>query len=250
MFGKKSSIDTVAVSDTDLGDYKKSRTRTFIMIGLALGMLIASLDQTVVGTSLPKIVGDLGGMSLFSWLFTAYILAEATTIPIAGKMSDRFGRRPVFLAGIGLFLGGSIVAGMSNSMEMLIACRFVQGLGSGALMPVAMATVADLYAPSERGKVQGMMGAIFAVASVIGPLLGAFIVENMSWRWVFYVNLPIGILALAFTAMKFPKLKNAVPKRIDFPGMATLTTSLTAFLLILTWGGTSYSWGSAGDHSS
>ena len=172
------------------------------------GMLIASLDQTVVGTSLPMIVGELGGMSLFSWLFTAYILAEATTIPIAGKMSDRFGRRPVFLIGIGLFLGGSIVAGMSNSMEMLIACRFVQGLGSGAIMPVAMATVADLYAPSERGKIQGMLGATFAVASVIGPLLGGFIVQNMSWRWVFYVNLPIGILALAFTAMKFPKLQN------------------------------------------
>ena len=164
------------------------------------------------------------------------------TIPIAGKMSDRFGRRSVFLVGIGLFLGGSIVAGMSNSMEMLIACRFVQGIGAGVIMPVAMATVADLYAPSELGRMQGLLGAVFAVASVIGPLLGGFIVENMSWRWVFYVNLPVGILAIALTATKFPKHIKETTKRMDFQGMAALATSLSTFLLVLTWGGTTYSW--------
>ena len=153
------------------------------------------------------------------------------------------------MVGIGLFLGGSIVAGMSNSMEMLIACRFVQGLGSGAIMPVAMATVADLYAPSERGKIQGMLGATFAVASVIGPLLGGFIVQNMSWRWVFYVNLPIGILALAFTAMKFPQAirRNRVKAYRHSRVWLPLTTSLTTFLLVLTWGGTTYAWGSCDD---
>ncbi len=175
-------------------------------------------------------------MSLFSWLFTAYILAEAVPYPMAGKMSDRFGRRSVFLVGIGLFLVGSIVAeSMSNSMEMLIACRFVQGIGAGVIMPVAMATVADLYAPSELGRMQGLLGAVFAVASVIGPFLGGFIVENMSWRWVFYVNLPVGILAIALTATMFPKHVKETTKRMDFLGIAALATSLSTFLLVLTW---------------
>jgi EmrB/QacA subfamily drug resistance transporter len=222
----------------------KNRTRNFIMLGLALGMLIASLDQTVVGTSLPKIVGDLGGMSLFSWLFTAYMLAETVTIPIAGKMSDRYGRKPVFLVGMGLFLGGSILAGMSQSMEELIMFRFIQGLGGGCLMPVAMSTVADLYAPTERGKIQGLLGAIFAISSIIGPFMGGWIVDNADWRWVFYVNLPVGVLAILVTSFKFPKLVNENKKPIDYAGMATLTTSLSAFLLLLTWGGSTYAWDS------
>ncbi len=220
------------------------RARNFIMIGLALGMLVSSLDQTVVGTSLPKIVGDLGGMNLFAWLFTAYMLGEVLAIPVAGKMSDRYGRKPVFLAGMGLFLAGSILAGMSNSMEMLIGCRAIQGVGGGVIMPVAMATVADLYAPTERGKIQGMMGGIFAVSSVIGPFMGGFIVDNLDWRWVFYVNLPIGILALAVTSMKFPNQESDTSKRIDYAGMVTLASCLTPALLVMTWGGSTYAWGS------
>ncbi|HEY3420655.1 MAG TPA: MDR family MFS transporter [Methanomassiliicoccales archaeon] len=225
---------------------KKSehRTRNFIMIGLSLGMLVSSLDQTVVGTSLPKIVGDLGGMNMFAWLFTAYMLGEVLAIPVAGKMSDRYGRKPVFLAGMGLFLAGSVLAGMSNSMEMLIACRAIQGVGGGVIMPVAMATVADLYAPTERGKIQGMMGGIFAISSVIGPFLGGFIVDNLDWRWVFYVNLPVGILALAVTSMKFPNQESDTSKRIDYTGMVTLASCLTPALLVMTWGGSTYSWGS------
>ena len=241
MFGKPKKGKPIAKPLT-VEERSKKRTRTFIMLGLSLGMLIASLDQTVVGTSLPKIVGDLGGMSLFSWLFTAYMLAETVTIPIAGKMSDLYGRKPVFLAGMGLFLGGSVLAGMSGSMEHLIMCRFIQGLGGGALMPVAMSTVADLYAPTERGKIQGMLGGIFAIASVIGPFLGGFIVDNLDWRWVFYVNLPVGVAAILVTSFKFPKLVNAERKRLDFVGMVTLTTSLSAFLLLLTWGGSTYAW--------
>lgn len=243
MFGKNRTKDNDgSVSAPDDGEYKKNRARSFIMLGLALGMLLASLDQTVVGTSLPKIVGDLGGMSLFAWLFTGYMLAEVLSIPVAGKMSDRYGRKPVFLVGMGLFLGGSILAGMSNSMEMLIMCRFVQGLGGGALMPVSMATVADLYAPTERGKIQGMLGAVFAVSSVIGPFLGGFIVDNLDWRWVFYVNLPVGFLAIAVTSMKFPKQVGDTSKRIDYPGMVTLASALTPALLIMTWGGSTYAW--------
>ncbi len=223
---------------------KMRGTRGFIMLGLALGMLLASLDQTIVGTSLPTIVGDLGGWSLLSWLFTAYLLAETITIPIAGKMSDRYGRKPVFLFGMIVFLAGSMLAGLSQSMEQLIMFRFMQGIGGGALMPVAMATVADLYAPSERGKVQGLLGAIFALSSIIGPFLGGFIVDNLDWRWVFYVNVPIGIAAILVTSVKFPKLVSDERRPIDFIGMATLTSALTSGLLILTWGGVTYAWNS------
>ncbi len=246
MFGRKRTVEgPVEKCEPDDAEYKKNRSRTFIMIGLALGMLLASLDQTVVGTSLPKIVGELGGMSLFSWLFTAYMLAETVTIPIAGKMSDRFGRKPVFLAGMGLFMGGSFLAGMSNSMDMLIVCRFIQGLGGGALMPVAMATVADLYAPTERGKVQGMLGAVFAIATIIGPLMGGYIVDNMDWRWVFYVNLPVGVFAVLVASMKFPKQVSDNRKPIDYPGMVTLIGTLAPALLVITWGGSTYAWASA-----
>jgi EmrB/QacA subfamily drug resistance transporter len=246
MFGRKKKTDGPSdVCEPDEAVYKKNRTRTFIMIGLALGMLLASLDQTVVGTSLPKIVGELGGMSLFSWLFTAYMLAETITIPIAGKMSDRFGRKPVFLAGMALFMSGSFLAGMSSSMEMLIICRFIQGLGGGALMPVAMATVADLYAPTERGKIQGMLGAVFAIATIIGPLMGGYIVDNMDWRWVFYVNLPVGVFAVLVASIKFPKLVNDDRRPIDFPGMVALIGTLAPALLVITWGGSTYAWASA-----
>jgi EmrB/QacA subfamily drug resistance transporter len=243
MFGRKKAITAPsATCEPEKAVTEKNRTRTFIMIGLALGMLLASLDQTVVGTSLPKIGAELGGMNLFAWLFTAYMLAETITIPIAGKMSDRVGRKPIFLFGMGLFLGGSVLAGMATSMEMLIFCRFLQGLGGGAMMPVAMATVADLYAPTERGKIQGMMGAIFGIASVIGPFLGGYIVDNLDWRWVFYVNVPIGILAIAVTSMKFPNQVRTEAKRIDYLGMVTIVSALAPFLLILTWGGTTYAW--------
>jgi EmrB/QacA subfamily drug resistance transporter len=244
LFGKQKKEKEVAKPLTP-EERGKHRTRNFIMIGLALGMLVSSLDQTVVGTSLPKIVGDLGGMNLFAWLFTAYMLGEVLAIPVAGKMSDRYGRKPVFLAGMGLFLGGSILAGMSNSMEMLIACRAIQGIGGGAIMPVAMATVADLYAPTERGKIQGMLGGVFAIASVIGPFLGGFIVDNLDWRWVFYVNLPVGLLAIAVTSMKFPNQESDTSKRIDYTGMVTLASTLTPALLVMTWGGSTYAWGSA-----
>ena len=165
-------------------------------------------------------------MSMFAWLFTAYMLGEALAIPVAGKMSDRYGRKPVFLAGMGLFLAGSILAGMSNSMDMLIACSAIQGVGGGVIMPVAMATVADLYAPTERGKIQGMIGGIFAIASVIGPFLGGFIVDNLDWRWVFYVNLPVGLIAIAVTSMKFPNQESDTTKRIDYTGMVTLISTL------------------------
>jgi EmrB/QacA subfamily drug resistance transporter len=181
-------------------------------------------------------------MSLFSWLFTAYMLAETITIPIAGKMSDLIGRRPVFLAGMGLFLGGSILAGISSSMEMLVGFRFIQGLGGGVLIPITMASVADLYAPMERGKIQGIVGALFALGSVVGPFLGGFIVDNMDWRWVFFVNIPVGILAITVTMVEFPRVMKETQKRVDYLGVVALIGTLTPALLVMTWGGSTYAW--------
>ena len=217
-------------------------SRGFIMLGLALGMLLASLDQTVVGTSLPRIVAVLGGMELFSWLFTAYMLAQTITIPIAGKMSDRMGRKPIFLSGMIIFMAGSLMAGFSTSMEMLIVCRFIQGLGGGALIPVAMATVADLYAPQDRGKIQGMLGAVFALSTVIGPFIGGFIVDNWDWDWVFWVNLPVGIFAMIVASFKFPSLERVETSPVDYLGIVTLVGAVAPALLTLTWGGTTYAW--------
>ncbi|MGD0817780.1 MAG: MDR family MFS transporter [Methanomassiliicoccales archaeon] len=235
------SVDNCLPSDED---HNETKRKTYIMVGLALGVLLASLDQTVVGTSLPKIIGELGGISLFAWVITAYLLASTITVPIAGKMSDSYGRRPVFMAGIIVFLLGSVLSGMAQSMDELIAFRFIQGIGAGVLLPVAVATVADFYAPVDRGKIQGILGAIGGLASVIGPFIGGFIVDNLDWRWVFYVNLPVGILAIAVTIWKFPKIEAMAHNRIDFLGMGTLSAALTSFLLVMTWGGTTYAWSS------
>ncbi|MBN1677815.1 MAG: MFS transporter [Candidatus Thermoplasmatota archaeon] len=220
------------------------KSRQFIMAGLTLGLLLASLDQTVVGTSLPKIVGDLGGLDRFSWLFSAYMLAATIMIPMAGKMSDRYGRRPVFLLGMVFFLSGSALSGLAQDMNQLIIFRFFQGFGGGAMFPVAVATVADLYAPSERGKMQGALGAVFALASIIGPFVGGWIVDNIDWRWVFYVNLPFGAAAIVVTSVKFPRVDVDAREPVDYLGIALLTAALSAGLLITFWGGTTYDWAS------
>lgn len=242
MFRSKKAAAGEVPSGSENVSGEKNRSRKFIMIGLALGMLLASLDQTVVSTGMTTIVADLGGFHLMAWLFTAYMVAETVTIPIAGKLSDRFGRKPVFLAGMGLFMAASILAGLSPNMEFLVFTRFIQGLGGGALMPVAMATVADLYAPQDRGKIQGALGAVFAVSSIVGPLLGGFMVEHFDWRWMFYVNLPVGILAVAVASYKFPVIDLGRNTPIDFPGMAALVTTLVPALLVMTWGGSTYAW--------
>lgn len=223
-------------------DVKKVRTP--IMIGLVLGMLLACIDGTVVGTSIPTIISDLGGADLYTWLITGYLLAETITTPIAGKMSDIYGRKPVFLLGMILFLGGSIFAGFSQNMEWLIIGRAVQGLGGGMLIPVAMAVVADLYSPQERGKMQGILGAIFAIASAIGPFIGGIIVDNASWHWVFFVNIPVGILAIAFTLIKFPKAEADPNAKIDYLGMGALSAFLALLIMVVTFGGATYPWAS------
>ncbi len=218
------------------------KVRRTIMFGLGVAMLAACFDGTIVGTIGTVLAQDLGGLDLYAWMVTAYLLCETIMIPIAGKLSDIYGRKPLFLIGLALFTVGSFVAGMSTSMEMFIVCRGIQGLGGGILIPVAMAAVADLYAPHDRAKIQGILGAIFGVGSGIGPLLGGSIEQALSWHWCFYINIPLAIVAFALTIKKFPTPLDDSNKNIDFKGIAMLTLLLVDVLLFFEFGGTEFEW--------
>ena len=211
------------------------KVKILAMVGLALGMMMACMDGTIVGTCGTIIAEDLGGLELYSWLVTAYLLSETGMVPIAGKMSDHFGRKPVFLLGLLLFIGGSVASGLSQSMEVLIVFRAVQGLGGGILMPVAMASVADFFAPEDRGKMQGMLGAVFGIGSGIGPLVGGAICKYFTWHWIFYINVPIALVCFLLTLSKFPSMDVDSVKRIDFPGMVVLTALILDVLLYFQW---------------
>ena len=200
---------------------------------LLIAMLLASLDQTIVSTALPTIVGDLGSVDRLSWVVTAYLLAATVTIPIWGRASDLYGRKRLFQAAIAVFLTGSALSGAAPSLEWLIAFRALQGLGAGGLMTLAMALVADLVPPRERGRYQGYIQMVFVVASVAGPLLGGLFADHLSWRWVFYVNLPIGAVALTLAAITLePSTREGRP-RIDYLGAALLMAGLTGVLLVM-----------------
>jgi EmrB/QacA subfamily drug resistance transporter len=213
--------------------------------GLLLAMLLASLDQTIVATALPTIVGDLGGLDQLSWVVTAYLLGATVTMPLWGRASDLYGRKRLFLAAIVVFLAGSALSGAAQSLGELIAFRALQGLGAGGLMTLAMAIVGDIVAPRERGRYQGYIQMVFVVASVAGPLLGGVFADQLSWRWVFYVNLPIGAAALALTATSLHLPVQPVRARIDYLGAALLAAGLSSVLLVTTWGGREYAWDSA-----
>ena len=215
-----------------------------VFSGLMLGLLLASLDQTIVATALPTIVGDLGGLTHLSWVVTAYLLAETISTPLFGKMGDLYGRKRLFQASIVIFVVGSALSGMATSMGMLIAFRAVQGAGAGGLIVLAMAIIADVVSPRERGRYQGYFGAVFGAASVAGPLLGGFFTDHLTWRWVFYVNLPLGILALFVTSAVLPASSRRRQVRIDWLGTALLAIGITCLVLLTTWGGTEYAWGS------
>ncbi len=218
------------------------RVRNTIMFGLALAMLAACFDGTIVGTIGPKVALELGGSDLFAWMTTTYILCETIMIPIAGKLSDIYGRKPIFLIGLTIFAVGSVIAGMSTSMEMFIACRAIQGLGGGILIPVATAAVADLYSPRERARIQGILGAIFGIGSAIGPLIGGYIQVNFSWEWCFYINIPLAIIAFALTMKKFPTPMDNGEKYIDYKGISVLTLLLLDVLLFFEFGGSKFEW--------
>ncbi len=212
------------------------------MIGLGLAMLAACFDGTIVGTIGTVLAQDLGGLDLYAWMVTAYLLCETVMIPIAGKLSDMYGRKPLFLIGLALFTAGSVLAGLSTSMEMFIVCRGMQGLGGGILIPVATAAVADLYAPHERARIQGILGAIFGIGSGIGPLLGGYIEVSLSWHWCFYINLPLAAASFILTLKKFPTPMDDDEKHIDFRGIAVLTALLVDILLFFEFGGDEFEW--------
>src|SRR5215208_534688 len=212
--------------------------------GLLLAMLLASLDQTIVATALPTIVGDLGGIDQLAWVVTAYLLGATVTMPLWGRASDLYGRKPLFLAAIAIFLTGSALSGAAQDLGQLIGFRALQGLGAGGLMTLSMAIVAEIVSPRERGRYQGYIQMVFVIASVAGPLLGGVFADHLSWRWVFYVNLPIGAatVALIVSALHLPVERK--PVRIDALGGALLAGGLTCLLLVTSWGGRQYAWDS------
>ncbi|MEV5434526.1 MFS transporter [Streptomyces sp. NPDC052682] len=211
---------------------------------LLLGMLLAALDQTIVATALPTIVSDLGGMEHLSWVVTAYLLASTAATPLWGKLGDQYGRKNLFQIAIVLFLAGSALCGMAQDMGQLIAFRAVQGLGGGGLMVLSMAIVGDIVSPRERGRYQGLFGAVFGATSVLGPLLGGLFTEHLSWRWVFYVNLPVGVVALAVIATVLHIPRRRTPHVIDYLGTLLIASVATCLVLVASLGGTTWGWGS------
>jgi EmrB/QacA subfamily drug resistance transporter len=222
-----------------------SHRAILLIIGaLMLGMLLAALDQTIVSTALPTIVGDLKGGSHIAWVITAYLLATTVSTPLWGKLGDQYGRKVFFQAAIVIFLAGSILSGLSQSMVELIAFRAIQGLGAGGLMVGAQAIVGDIVSPRERGRYVGLFGAVFGVASIVGPLLGGVFVDDLTWRWIFYINVPIGVVALIVVASQVPGKLSRIHHVIDYIGTVVLSLAATSFILLTSLGGTTFGWNS------
>lgn len=224
----------------------QQRSVRVVVLALMIAMLLAMLDNLIVGTAMPTIVGDLGGLEHLSWVVTAYTLATAASTPIWGKLGDMYGRKGIFLTSIVIFLIGSVLSGMSQDMGQLIGFRAVQGLGAGGLMVGVMAIIGDLVPPRERGKYQGMMAGVMAIAMIGGPLVGGTITDHLGWRWSFYINLPLGAVALAMITivLHLPKRERTKAK-VDYLGAGLLTVGITAIVLVTTWGGSEYDWNSA-----
>jgi len=216
----------------------------WILSALMLGIILSSLDQTIVATALPTIAGDLHGLNHLSWVVTAYLLTLTVSTPLWGKLGDLYGRKKLYQAAIIIFLVGSVFAGLSQTMGELIGFRAIQGVGAGGLMVGAQSIIGDVVSPRQRGRYMGYFGACFGVTSVIGPLIGGFLTQQLSWRWIFYINLPIGLLALFVVATRLTIPRKRTEHKIDYLGTVLLSTAVTCLILLTTWGGSVYQWGS------
>jgi EmrB/QacA subfamily drug resistance transporter len=235
----------VSKTDTDSLHLQEEKTHEeimFIMVALMLAMLLAALDQTIVATALPRIATDLHGLNKLSWVATAYLLTSAISTPLYGKISDQFGRKKIFQFAIVLFLIGSALCGISQNMNELVAFRALQGLGAGGLMSLSMTIIGDIVSPRQRGKYLGYFGAVFALSSVAGPLLGGLFTDTLSWRWIFYINLPLGIIALSMIAARLHLPVKKVSHAIDYVGAMLLSASVIPLILATVWGGNTYAW--------
>jgi EmrB/QacA subfamily drug resistance transporter len=226
--------------------YFTHRQIVIILFGVMAGMLLFALDQGIVGTALPRIVSDLGGLDKLSWVVTAYLLTSTASTPLWGKISDLYGRRLIFQVAIGLFLLGSALSGLSQNMGQLIGFRALQGAGGGGLFAIALSIIGDVIPPRERGRYQGYFGAVFGVSSVAGPLLGGWLTDGPGWRWIFYINVPVGLAALVVTSLvlRMPVIRRQ--HRIDYLGAATIVAAVSCLLLYLDWRGNDYGWTEAG----
>jgi EmrB/QacA subfamily drug resistance transporter len=242
-FDMATTTSTVAApTRIDYATTLSGRSKAIVLVGVLLGLLLAALDQTIVATALPRIVADLQGIDLLAWVSTSYLLASTTMVPIYGKLSDIYGRKTILLTGIVIFLVGSALCGIAPTMLTLVIFRGLQGLGAAALTSTAFAVPADLFVPAERPRYQGIFMGVFGLASVIGPYVGGLLTDGPGWRWVFYVNLPLGLLALAFIATTMPRLHSGLRSAVDYLGAATLVLTVVPLLLALTLDKTVYAW--------
>ncbi|WP_231618687.1 MDR family MFS transporter [Nonomuraea sp. SBT364] len=212
----------------------KSRGNGLLLVAVIGGMFLAMLDQTIVGTALPRITSELGGTTLYTWVITAYLLTSTVTVPLYGRLSDQHGRKPLLLIGMALFVAGSVLCGVAQDMPQLIAFRAVQGLGAGALMPLSLALVLDLFPPDRSSRVQGALGGVMALSFLAGPFIGGIFTDQASWRWAFLVNVPLGLALMAIVVLRLPRLPGTGGVRPDYPGIAVFTVAISALLVGLT----------------
>ncbi|MCR8641157.1 MFS transporter [Paenibacillus sp. N1-5-1-14] len=222
----------------------RERGLGFVVAGLLIGIFVAAIDNTIVATAMGTIVGELGGLDKFVWVTSAYMVAEMASMPIFGKLSDMYGRKRFFMFGIVMFLIGSVLCGMAQSIEQLAAFRAIQGIGGGALMPIAFTIIYDVFPVEKRGKMSGLFGAVFGLSSIFGPLLGAYITDYLSWHWVFYINVPLGIIAFVFIAMFYKESKQHAKQKIDWWGATTLIGAIICLMFALELGGHKFAWDS------